>query len=103
MSLGHGAITVTLGGNVMVTNGIDAVTTLNIAPTTAVTVKIGNSGSVTEFAGDVTLPGTAAKLGFFAATGVVKGTVTGSRGGNAALASLLTLLASHGFLTDSSS
>ncbi len=42
-------------------------------------------------------------LGFFAATPVAKPTVTGSRGGNAALASALTALASLGLLTDSSS
>jgi hypothetical protein len=32
---------------------------------------------------------------------IAKPTVTGSRGGNAALASLLTALASYGFITDS--
>lgn len=43
------------------------------------------------------------KLSFFGATAVAKPTVTGSRGGNAALASALTALASLGLLTDSSS
>lgn len=47
--------------------------------------------------------GSAARVGFFGATAVVKPTVTGSRGGNAALASLLTALANLGILTDSSS
>lgn len=47
--------------------------------------------------------GSAARVGFFGATAVVKPTVTGSRGGNAALASLLTALANLGVLTDSSS
>lgn len=42
-------------------------------------------------------------IGFFAAAPVAKPTVTGSRGGNAALASLLTALANFGLLTDSSS
>lgn len=42
-------------------------------------------------------------MGFFAATPAAKPTVTGSRGGNAALASLLTALATLGLLTDSSS
>ncbi len=42
-------------------------------------------------------------LGFFATTPVAKQTVTGSRGGNAALASLLTALAAYGIITDSSS
>lgn len=42
-------------------------------------------------------------LGFFSATPVAKPTVTGSRGGNAALASLLTGLAGLGLVTDSTS
>lgn len=41
-------------------------------------------------------------MGFYGTTPVVKPTVTGSRGGNAALASLLTALAGQGLLTDSS-
>lgn len=44
------------------------------------------------------------ELGFFNdATPATKQTVTGSRGGNAALASLLTALAAYGLVTDSSS
>jgi hypothetical protein len=46
--------------------------------------------------------GTAARLGFFGSAAVAKPTVTGSRGGNAALASALTALASLGLMTDSS-
>jgi hypothetical protein len=42
-------------------------------------------------------------LSFFAGTTAAKQSVTGSRGGNAALASLLTALATYGLLTDSSS
>lgn len=41
-------------------------------------------------------------LGVFAAAPAVKQTVTGSRGGNAALASLLTALATYGLVTDNS-
>jgi len=41
--------------------------------------------------------------GFYATTPIAKPTVTGSRGGNAALASVLTQLAALGLLTDSSS
>ncbi len=41
-------------------------------------------------------------FGIFGATPSTKQTVTGSRGGNAALASLLTALASYGWITDSS-
>jgi hypothetical protein len=42
-------------------------------------------------------------LGFFGATPMAKPTVTGSRGGNAALASLLTALANYGLITNSTS
>jgi hypothetical protein len=42
-------------------------------------------------------------IGFFATAPVAKPTVTGSRGGNAALADLLTKLASLGLITDSTS
>ncbi len=40
-------------------------------------------------------------IGFFATTPAAKPTVSGSRGGNAALASLLTGLAGLGLITDS--
>jgi hypothetical protein len=41
------------------------------------------------------------KIGILGATAITRPTVTGSRGGNAALASLLTALASLGLITDS--
>lgn len=41
------------------------------------------------------------KIGFWGATPVIRQTVTGSRGGNAALASLLTKLATEGLILDS--
>jgi len=47
--------------------------------------------------------GSQALIGVFGAPPVAKQTVTGSRGSNAALASLLTALANLGFITDSSS
>jgi hypothetical protein len=47
------------------------------------------------------LDGAANKAGFFGATPVGQPTVTGSRGGNAALASLLTALAQLGLVVDS--
>jgi hypothetical protein len=47
--------------------------------------------------------GSAAMVGFYGASAVVKQTVSGSRGGNAALASLLTALATLGLITDGSS
>jgi hypothetical protein len=42
-------------------------------------------------------------LGFFGTTATTKRTVSGSRGGNAALASLITSLAAYGLITDGSS
>lgn len=45
--------------------------------------------------------GSAVKIGFFGAGGVVQPTVSGSRGGNAALANLLTALANLGLVIDS--
>jgi hypothetical protein len=61
-----------------------------------------NRGAVTTaaqtFAGDKTFNG---NIGFYGTSAVAKVTVTGSRGGNAALADLLTKLASTGMLTDS--
>lgn len=49
-----------------------------------------------------TLDGTANKIGFFGATPAVKATVSGAKGSNAALGSLLTALAAYGIVTDSS-
>jgi hypothetical protein len=48
-----------------------------------------------------TLDGPGNKVGFYGANPAAKPTVTGSRGGNAALASLLTALATLGLITDS--
>lgn len=47
--------------------------------------------------------GGASRVGFFGSIGATKPAVSGSRGGNAALASLLTALASLGLITDSTS
>lgn len=48
------------------------------------------------------LDGTTNTVGFYGATPVTRPAVTGSRGGNAALASLLTALANLGLITDGS-
>lgn len=47
--------------------------------------------------------GAAGAIGFYGSSGVTQPTVTGSRGGNAALASLLTALANMGLIVNSSS
>jgi hypothetical protein len=54
-----------------------------------------------NFQGAIAHTGT--KIGFYSATPATKPTVSGSRGGNAALADLLTELATLGLITDSSS
>lgn len=50
----------------------------------------------------VMLGGSGGKVGFFGTNPATKKTVTGSRGGNGALASLLTQLAGYGLITDGS-
>jgi hypothetical protein len=62
---------------------------------TGLTVNLRASGTT-----KLTIDGTG--IGFYGAATAAKPTVTGSRGGNAALASLLTGLASQGLITDSS-
>ncbi len=65
----------------------------------------GNSGDDSTFHEGVRVrsSGTAAQLSFYGGTPVSKPTVSGSRGGNAALASLITALADIGLITDSTS
>jgi len=65
---------------------INAITDLQLMVAATTRIKIDGTG-----------------IGFFAAAPVAKPTVTGSRGANAALASLLTALANLGLITDSSS
>lgn len=79
--------TTSTGGDLIVASGTG--TTANGS------VKI-NSGSTTRIQANGT------GLGFFNATPIAKPTVTGAKGGNAALASLLTQLVSLGLITDSS-
>ena len=62
-----------------------------------------NSSGAARMNGDWIIVRNSGNLGFYDATPVAKPTVTGSRGGNAALASLLTQLATLGLITDSSS
>lgn len=80
-----GAVTlvagITVGGDSTLNDGVD------FAVGTVTGTKIGT--------------GATQKLGFFGATPIVRPSVTGSRGANAALASLLTQLAALGLITDS--
>jgi len=61
-----------------------------------------DAGAAREFMRGST-NGSAPTIGFLGAGAVARQTVTGSRGGNAALASVLTALANLGLITDSSS
>jgi hypothetical protein len=60
-------------------------------------IRITNGGSTTQV-----IDFDRTKIGFLNTAAVSKQTVTGSRGGNAALASVLTALANFGLITDSS-
>lgn len=62
----------------------------------------GSSG-LADSAGVLKVAANSTGLGFFAAAPVAKPTATGSRGANAALASLLTALSNLGLITDSTS
>lgn len=69
--------------------------------TTRAVMSMMSHGSLVEYMraeGDT--GATAAKIGFLGAAAVTRPAVTGSRGGNTALASLLTALASLGLITD---
>ena len=65
------------------------------------TAVAGTSGTADRTPTNVAIEALGNKLAFNGATPVTKPTVTGSRGGNAALASLLTALAQLGLITDS--
>ena len=64
-------------------------------------VAIGNLAMAPN-PGDIAIGGTGTQIGFLGAAPIARPTVTGSRGGNAALASLLTALATLGLLVDNS-
>jgi hypothetical protein len=76
--------------------------TASSSTTTGALVVTGGVGigGATNLGGPVTISST---CGFNGTAPIAKPTVTGSRGGNAALASLLTALANYGLITDSSS
>lgn len=59
-------------------------------------------GSLRQVGGDALLGGSGNKIGFFGSAGVTRPVVVGSRGGNAVLTQLLTLLNSMGLIQDAS-
>lgn len=64
---------------------------------------LGTTKLDVNFNGGLKLSSGGHAIGFFGSSGTGRPTITGSRGGNAALASLLTALASMGLITNSSS
>lgn len=92
-------LTISIGGGLQIGNGssnpdvsIERITVNTIGP---------GSDDIFQIRGPLDIDSTT--IGFFGATPASKPTVTGAKGGNAALASLLTALATLGLITDSSS
>ena len=96
---------VILTGNLQAADGALTVDSLTTTGAMTVGTTLNVSGNV-NFTLDLTVRNiahTGTLIGFYGGSVAVKPTVTGSRGGNAALASLLTALSGLGLLTDSSS
>lgn len=81
----------------------------DVATTAAHQARIGDTattvvvpGSFRQVGGSGRFAGAGASLGFYGSAGTTKPTITGSRGGNATVAALLTALAGLGLITDSS-
>ncbi len=83
--------------------GGDANVTLNLISkgTGAVQLQAGGSNIIVALPGGASLGTVTGTLGFYGTGGAVKPTITGAKGGNAALGSLLTALSSLGLITDS--
>jgi hypothetical protein len=89
--------------------GYNRLVTVDVTPTPTTFYDVGLLYTSDATGGAWYEPGTltdlanAGSLGFFGHAAIAKPTVSGSRGGNAALQSLLTALANLGLITDSSS
>ena len=100
--------TLTLGDDVAITNTLDARGAIFNSTWTYVSFSEGiYVDGASQFTNNVEIDGAlnhdGSTVGFYNTTPATKQTVTGSRGGNAALASLLTALSTIGLITDSSS
>jgi hypothetical protein len=80
-----------------------------VATTAARQARIGDSqttvvipGSFRQTGGNALFGGPSSLLGFYGNPGILRPRILGSRGGNATLASLLTLLADMGLVEDGS-
>lgn len=68
----------------------------------ATSIRVGSASMVTANVGSLKLASTTTDtLGFYGSTGTSKPTITGSRAGNAAVASLISALAASGYCVDS--
>jgi hypothetical protein len=92
-----GCLTSILDGIKITTDGVPPLLQAYFAGGPNATLTIDGQGT-----GGVCVAQGGSALGFFGHTPAVKQTVTGAKGGNAALGSLLTILAGYGLLTDSS-
>ena len=88
-----------IGGALDVTGGTEITGALNVGG--YVTLAGGQTNGNWAVFGEFSALGN--KIGFYGATTVAKQTVSGSRGGNEALASLMTALANLGLFTDGTS
>lgn len=89
-------------------NGTLSLQALTLSGNVAVGGTLDVTGTLTAFGyfgagGNVGLGSGASTIGFYGATPAAKPTVTGGKGANAALTSLLSALATLGLITDSSS
>ena len=94
----RGQVNVVDGSTTIITMSGDASHNATIAGNN---LTLHSSGTLTVGGLSTVISGAA--LGFYGSAGTAKPTITGSRGSNAALASLLTALAAMNLLTDSSS
>jgi hypothetical protein len=101
---------VALGQGALVASGHDYSIAIGngVATTADHQARIGDAdttvvipGNFRQVGGSGLFGSAGGKLGFFGSAGINRPTITGSRGGNSTLASLLTLLASMGLITDS--
>lgn len=110
ININSGSLEFTGGIGLAITNGplsVLAGASGNIILRTNGNIQIDSNGANlllgTTFSSGITLGGSASNIAFYGATRQPQATITGSRGGNAALASLLTNLATFGLIVDGTS
>ncbi len=105
LNAGATSVTTLAASSTLNVTGTSTLGTVNAGSLTATSLTLG-SGDIVSM-GDLTMSGTfdhdGSSIGFFGSAPNTKQTVTGSRGTNAALASLLSALANYGAITDSTS